>query len=83
MKFLKNLAACVSCASVALLMQSCGDDTASSPVYALSSSSVQESSSCHSGLDPESSSSVPESSAQESSSSVENLSSSSGRTDVV
>ena len=76
MKFLKNLAACVSCASVALLMQSCGDDTASSPVYALSSSSVQESSSCHSGLDPESSSSVPESSAQESSSSFENLSSS-------
>ena len=45
MKFLKNLAACVSCASVALLMQSCGDDTALSPVYALSSSSVQESSS--------------------------------------
>lgn len=69
MKFLKNLAACVSCASVALLMQSCGDDTASSPVYALSSSSAQES--------LESSSSVPESSAQESSSSVENLSSSS------
>ena len=77
MKFLKNLAACVSCASVALLMQSCGDDTALSPVYALSSSSAQESSSCHSGLDPESSSSVPESSAQESLSSVENLSSSS------
>lgn len=76
MKFLKNLAACVSCASVALLMQSCGDDTALSPVYALSSSSVQESSSCHCGLDPESSSSVPESSAQESSSSFENLSSS-------
>ena len=76
MKFLKNLAACVSCASVALLMQSCGDDTALSPVYALSSSSAQESSSCHSGLDPESSSSVPESSAQESSSSFENLSSS-------
>lgn len=69
MKFLKNLAACVSCASVALLMQSCGDDTALSPVYALSSSSAQES--------LESSSSVPESSAQESSSSVENLSSSS------
>ena len=69
MKFLKNLAACVSCASVALLMQSCGDDTASSPVYALSSSSAQES--------LESSSSVLESSAQESSSSVENLSSSS------
>lgn len=68
MKFLKNLAACVSCASVALLMQSCGDDTASSPVYALSSSSAQES--------LESSSSVPESSAQESSSSFENLSSS-------
>ena len=68
MKFLKNLAACVFCASVALLMQSCGDDTASSPVYALSSSSAQES--------LESSSSVPESSAQESSSSVENLSSS-------
>ncbi|WP_406539185.1 glycosyl hydrolase 53 family protein [Fibrobacter sp.] len=68
MKFLKNLAACVSCASVALLMQSCGDDTALSPVYALSSSSAQES--------LESSSSVPESSAQESSSSVENLSSS-------
>ncbi len=69
MKFLKNLAACVSCASVALLMQSCGDDTALSPVYALSSSSAQES--------LESSSSVPESSVQESSSSVENLSSSS------
>ncbi len=69
MKFLKNLAACVSCASVALLMQSCGDDTASSPVYALSSSSAQES--------LESSSSVPESSAQESSASFENLSSSS------
>lgn len=69
MKFLKNLAACVSCASVALLMQSCGDDTALSPVYALSSSSAQES--------LESSSSVLESSAQESSSSVENLSSSS------
>ena len=68
MKFLKNLAACVSCASVALLMQSCGDDTALSPVYALSSSSAQES--------LESSSSVPESSAQESSSSFENLSSS-------
>lgn len=77
MKFLKNLAACVSCASVALLMQSCGDDTALSPVYALSSSSAQESSSCHSGLDPESSSSVSESSAQESSSSVEIFSSSS------
>lgn len=79
MKFLKNLAACVSCASVALLMQSCGDDTALSPVYALSSSSAQES--------LESSSSVPESSAQElsdssigvqeSSSSVEIFSSSS------
>lgn len=68
MKFLKNLAACVSCASVALLMQSCGDDTALSPVYALSSSSAQES--------LESSSSVSESSAQDSSSSVENLSSS-------
>ncbi|MDY6331985.1 MAG: glycosyl hydrolase 53 family protein [Fibrobacter sp.] len=77
MKFLKNLATCVSCASVALLMQSCGDDTALSPVYALSSSSAQESSSCHSGLDPESSSSVPESSAQESSSSLVGLSSSS------
>lgn len=49
-------------------MQSCGDDTALSPVYALSSSSAQES--------LESSSSVPESSAQESSSSFENLSSS-------
>ena len=69
MKFLKNLAACVSCASVALLMQSCGDDTALSPVYALSSSSAQES--------LESSSSVPESSAQESSSSLVGLSSSS------
>lgn len=68
MKFLKNLVACVSCASVALLMQSCGDDTASSPVYALSSSSAQES--------LESSSSVLESSAQESSASFENLSSS-------
>ena len=69
MKFLKNLAVCVSCASVALLMQSCGDDTALSPVYALSSSSAQES--------LESSSSMLESSAQESSASFENLSSSS------
>ncbi|MBO4830544.1 MAG: glycosyl hydrolase 53 family protein [Fibrobacter sp.] len=69
MKSLKNLAACVSCASLALFMLGCGDDPASSPVYALSSSSAQES--------LESSSSVPESSAQESSSSVENLSSSS------
>lgn len=68
MKFLKNLAAFVSCASVALLMQSCGDDTALSPVYALSSSSAQET--------LESSLSVPESSAQELSSSFENLSSS-------
>ncbi|SIO12091.1 glycosyl hydrolase 53 family protein [Fibrobacter sp. UWB11] len=63
MNFFKNLTMCVSCASVALLMQSCGDDTASSPVYALSSSSAQES--------------LESSSAQESSSSVENLSSSS------
>lgn len=68
MKFLKNLAAFVSCASVALLMQSCGDDTALSPVYALSSSFAQET--------LESSSSVPEFSAQELSSSFENLSSS-------
>ena len=68
MKFLKNLAACVSCASVALLMQSCGDDTALSPVYALSSSSAQES--------LESSASGPESSAQESSSSLVGRSSS-------
>ena len=45
MKSLKNLAACVSCASLALFMLGCGDDTASSPVFALSSSSVQESSS--------------------------------------
>lgn len=45
MKFLKNLAACVSCASLALFMLGCGDDPASSPVYALSSSSAQESSS--------------------------------------
>ncbi|SHK24565.1 glycosyl hydrolase 53 family protein [Fibrobacter sp. UWB12] len=73
MKFLKNLAACVSCASVALLMQSCGDDTASSPVYALSSSSAQES--LESSSAQESSNfSIGE---QESSSSVENLSSSS------
>lgn len=73
MKFLKNLAACVSCASVALLMQSCGDDTASSPVYALSSSSAQES--LESSSTQESSNfSIGE---QESSSSVENLSSSS------
>ena len=35
---------CASCASLVLLVQSCGDDTTSSPVYALSSS-VQESSS--------------------------------------
>ena len=73
MKFLKNLAACVSCASVALLMQSCGDDTALSPVYALSSSSAQES--LESSSAQESSNfSIGE---QESSSSVENLSSSS------
>ena len=45
MKSLKNLAACVSCASLALFMLGCGDDPASSPVYALSSSSAQESSS--------------------------------------
>ena len=45
MKSLKNLAACVSCASLALFMLECGDDPASSPVFALSSSSVQESSS--------------------------------------
>ena len=45
MKSLKNLAACVSCASLALFMQGCGDDPASSLVFALSSSSVQESSS--------------------------------------
>ncbi|WP_405327724.1 glycosyl hydrolase 53 family protein [Fibrobacter sp.] len=77
MKFLKNLAACASSASLALFMLGCGDDPASSPVYALSSSSAQESSSCHSGLDPESSSSVPESSAQESSSSAFSESSSS------
>ncbi len=45
MKSLKNLAACVSCASLALFMLGCGDDPASSLVFALSSSSVQESSS--------------------------------------
>ena len=45
MKSLKNLAACVSCASLALFMLGCGDDPASSPVYALSSSFAQESSS--------------------------------------
>ncbi|WP_173467171.1 glycosyl hydrolase 53 family protein [Fibrobacter succinogenes] len=45
MKFLKNLAVCVSCASLALFMLGCGDDPASSLVFALSSSSVQESSS--------------------------------------
>ena len=45
MKFLKNLAACVSCASLALFMLGCGDDPASSLVFALSSSSAQESSS--------------------------------------
>ena len=45
MKSLKNLAVCVSCASLALFMLGCGDDPASSLVFALSSSSVQESSS--------------------------------------
>ena len=45
MKFLKNLAACVSCASLALFMLGCGDDPASSPVFALCSSSALESSS--------------------------------------
>ena len=45
MKSLKNLAVCVSCASLALFMLGCGDDPASSPVFALSSSSAQESSS--------------------------------------
>jgi len=45
MKSLKNLAACVSCASLALFMLGCGDDPASSLVFALSSSSAQESSS--------------------------------------
>ncbi len=73
MKFLKNLAACVSCASAALLMQSCADDTALSPVYALSSSSAQESLES-SSAQKSSNFSIGE---QESSSSVENLSSSS------
>ena len=45
MKSLKNIAVCVSCASLALFMLGCGDDPASSLVFALSSSSVQESSS--------------------------------------
>ena len=58
MKSLKNLAACVSCASLALFMLGCGDDPASSPIFALSSSSALEL--------LESSSSVPGSSAQES-----------------
>ena len=73
MKSLKNLAACVFSASLTLFMLGCGDDPASSPVYALSSSSVQES--LESSSAQESSNfSVGE---QESSSSVENLSSSS------
>jgi len=58
MKSLKNLAVCVSCVSLALFMLGCGDDPASSPVFALSSSSALEL--------LESSSSVPGSSAQES-----------------
>ncbi len=58
MKSLKNLAACVFSASLTLFMLGCGDDPASSPVFALSSSSALEL--------LESSSSVPGSSAQES-----------------
>ena len=42
MKFLKNLTMCVSCTSLALFIQSCGDDTASSPVAESNLSSVQD-----------------------------------------
>ena len=42
MKFLKNLTACVSCTSLVLLVQSCGDDTVSPPSYGSNLSSVSE-----------------------------------------
>ena len=82
MKFFKNLASCVSCASLALFMQSCGDDSASSPIVESNLSSVLES--------PESSAqAVPNSFAgvQESSSSLDlssaNISSSSSFTEAL
>lgn len=76
MKSLKILAACVSSASLALFMLGCGDDPASSTfensqyssselVESSSSSSTEALSSCHSELDPESSSSEATSSAIE------------------
>jgi arabinogalactan endo-1,4-beta-galactosidase len=42
MKFLKNLTACVSCTSLVLLVQSCGDDTVSPPSYGSNLSSISE-----------------------------------------
>ena len=65
---------CASCASLVLLVQSCGDDTTSSPVYALSSSAQESSSDMSESSSKNLSSSFVES---ESSSSLVGLSSSS------
>ena len=74
MKFLKNLTVCASCASLVLLVQSCGDDTTLSPVYALSSSAQESSSNMPKSSSQDLSSSFADS---ESSSSLVGLSSSS------
>jgi hypothetical protein len=58
MKFLKNLTVCASCASLVLLVQSCGDDTTLSPIGNSQIETPFSSSSLHSGLDPESMSSA-------------------------
>ena len=83
MNFLKKIATCVSCASLVLFMQSCGDDTASPPIDALSSSSVPETPDSSAQKDSKSSSDEALSSSEdggavssESSSSWEELSSS-------
>ena len=65
---------CASCASLVLLVQSCGDDTTSSPVYALSSSAQESSSDMSESSSQDLSSSFVDS---ESSSSLVELSSSS------
>ena len=67
----------LACVSLAILSQGCGDDPASSPVYALSSSSVQETLESSSDAAQYSSSSLALSSAKisSSSSSTETLSS--------
>ncbi len=74
MNFLKNLTMCASCASLVLLVQSCGDDTTSSLVYALSSSAQESSSDMSESSSKNLSSSFVDS---ESSSSLVELSSSS------